>query len=287
MQKKIYGGLAVAFTSPAVVGALFRDGGVAQADIPHPEGRPWHPNEVAVVHSEGEKASALAIAQGDRMVKVDDQSAMGIKPRNKEQTLALAMLMDPKIQVVTLTGIAGSGKSLLAVAAGLQQSFGARALFKKLIYIKSTELVGKDLGFLPGSHEDKLSPFMGALHDCLGILKAGDKDLEKLVGYEDKDKVQKMSSQYIRGRTFRRAFLIVDEAQNFSTYELKLLLTRLDDESKIAILGDVDQSDVNLRDGQDGLVQVVERFKDSDMFAHLNLLKSERSKLAQLVGERL
>lgn len=284
MQKDIYQGLSVVDVSDEAVDQLHRDGSYPLDRLDSP-GRPWWPNEALVFR--GPNGSGLAIARDGQAVLAEDRTAMGIRPKNKEQTLALAMLLDPKIQVVTLTGVAGSGKSLMAIAAALGQSFGAQATYQKIIYVKSTELVGKDLGYLPGSYEDKVEPFMGALHDCLQVVNAGKRDLEKLVGYGDKSKLQKMASQYVRGRTFRKSFVIIDEAQNFTTHELKTMLTRLDEDSKMAILGDVNQADVELREAMAGLVQVIEKFKDEPLFAHLNLIKSERSRLAQIVEEKL
>jgi len=284
VQKDIYQGLSVVDVSDEAVDQLHRDGSYPLDRLDSP-GRPWWPNEALVFR--GPNGSGLAIARDGQAVLAEDRTAMGIRPKNKEQTLALAMLLDPKIQVVTLTGVAGSGKSLMAIAAALGQSFGAQATYQKIIYVKSTELVGKDLGYLPGSYEDKVEPFMGALHDCLQVVNAGKRDLEKLVGYGDKSKLQKMASQYVRGRTFRKSFVIIDEAQNFTTHELKTMLTRLDEDSKMAILGDVNQADVELREAMAGLVQVIEKFKDEPLFAHLNLIKSERSRLAQIVEEKL
>ena len=282
-QKTIYQGISVVDVTDAMVDQIHKDGQLP-LDALTPANKLWS-NEGLVLRAEG--GSALAIVKGNLAVRVGDHSALGVKPKNKEQSLALAMLMDPTIQAVTLTGVAGGGKSLLAVAAALQQSFGASAKYQKVIYVKSTEMVGKDLGYLPGSYEDKVEVFMGALHDCLQVVNAGKRDLEKLIGYGDKDKLQKMASQYVRGRTFRRSFVIVDEAQNFTTHELKTMLTRLDEDSKMAILGDVNQADVELRSGMAGLEQVIEKFKDCDLFAHLNLIKSERSRLAQIVEETL
>lgn len=284
-RKRIYEGISVVQVDAESFDALK---GGKEIQLP----RRYQPNEGLVVKSSGtslsnkKTPSTLAIHKGGSAIPVLPHSAYSLSPRNKEQALLLSLLLDPSIQVVTSTGIAGTGKSILAVAAGLEQVFGPTATYRKIIYVKSTVVSGRDLGYLPGSYEDKVAPYMGALYDCLQIVK-GRKDLSKLLGFEDNAKIQMMSSQYVRGRTFRKSYVVVDEAQNFTTADLKTLLTRLDEDSKMIILGDVDQSDVKHLEGEDGLVQVVEKFKSYDLFGHINLIKSERSRLAQLVGEVL
>lgn len=249
----------------------------------------FHPNENLVLKA-GQSAGALAVVKGKYAVKLKDkgkEQALGIYPHNKEQAFAMNLLMDPKIKAVTLTGAAGTGKSLLAVSAGLEQCFGKGCRYRKMIYIKSLIPVGKELGFLPGDLADKADPFMDALRDCLAVCRKQGKDLPGLIGWEDNSKIQKMPASFVRGRTFRRCYVVVDEAQNFSTHELKTILTRLDDESKAVVIGDIDQVDTKLSIENDGLYQVVEKFKDEEMFGHINLIKSERSKLAQLVADKL
>ena len=279
-RKTVYSGLSV--IEVGNLDAFYKDGKIALEKIA--KRRAFNPNENLVL--KGTKGSALAIVKGTDAVKVPELTAFGVQPKNKEQTFALNLLMDPSIVCVTLTGPAGTGKSLLAVAAALQQSIGARAEYRKVIYIRNVHAVGKEIGYLPGNLQEKISPFMGPLLDSIGFFK-GTKDFDKLIGWDDNDKVQMMASAFVRGRTFRKSFVIVDEAQNMNTHEIKTILSRLDDTSKVVLLGDVDQSDIRLRPEDEGLIKVVEVFRDDAMFASIDLIKSERSRLAQMVAERL
>lgn len=275
-KKVVYSGISVVTTDNLV--GFFATGSIPLSELSR---KAYFPNENLVIKAG--KSSALAIVKGKEAIRVAELSAHGLTPRNKEQTLALNMLMDPTIVCVTLTGAAGTGKTLLSVAAALQQAKGAEAAYRKIIYIRNVHTVGKELGFLPGNLEDKVGPLMGPLYDCASFLK-GD---EKLIGWEDNSKIQMLASAFVRGRTFRRSFVIVDEVQNMTTHELKTILTRLDENSKIVLLGDIDQADVRLKPEDDGLVKVVEAFKDESMFGSIDLIKSERSKLAQVVAEKL
>jgi PhoH-like ATPase len=278
-RKVVYQGISV--VEVASLDDFYKTGRIDLSELPK---RKFFQNENLVIKAT--KGSALAIVKGTEAVRVQELQAYGISPRNKEQILGLNMLLDPSIAAVTLTGAAGTGKTLLTIAAALQQSSGSKATYRKIIYIKSAIPVGKEIGFLPGNFDEKLDPFFGALHDCIHMC-GNTKDFEKLTGWDEKAKIQKMASAFVRGRTFRKAFVIVDECQNFSTHELKTMLTRLDDDSKIVLVGDIDQADIKLKPEDDGLVQVIETFREESMFGHINLIKSERSKLAQLVAEKL
>ena len=142
------------------------------------------------------------------------------------------------------------------------------------------------IGFLPGTVAEKVMPFMEALRDSIKICKI-DKDIDKLTGMDEKSKIQITPISFLRGRTLRRCFVVLDEAQNYSTHELHTVLTRLDEASKIAIIGDTLQADVDFRQEDRGFSRIIEEFKDSDLFAHVEFIKSQRSRLAQLVSERL
>ena len=279
-HKTLYSGISV--VEIASLDEFFLEGRIAVKALPRQE---YFPNQNLVL--KGEHGSGLAIVKGDFAVRVSESSASGIKPRSKEQIFALNMLMDPAIKAVTLTGNAGTGKTLLAIAAALQQSTGAKAQHRKIVYIKSIVPVGEKIGFLPGTLDEKIDPFFGALYDSMELMVKPGKDFDKMIGFDDKAKIQKMAASFVRGRTMRKTFVIIDEAQNFSIMELKTMLTRVDEDSKVVILGDVDQVDVILKPEHEGLVRVVETFKDHELFGHINLIKSERSKLAQLVSDRL
>lgn len=279
-KKIIYTGLSVVITPDLT--PIFNKGLI---DLDALTLRTYFPNENLVV-KDPSGGSALAIVKGSTAVRVQEQAMYGIKPRNKEQTFAMNLLMDPTIVCATLSGPAGTGKTLLSVAAALQQATGARARYRKIIYIRNVHTVGKELGFLPGNVNDKIGPLMGPLFDSVGFFERI-KDADRLVGWEDSSKIQMLPSAFVRGRTFRKAFVIVDETQNMTTHELKTILTRLDDDSKIVLLGDVDQADIKLKPEDEGLVKVIESFKDDALFGHIDLIKSERSRLAQLVADKL
>jgi len=278
-RKIIYQGISV--VEVASLDEFYKTGAIALADLPK---RKYFLNENLVIKAE--KGSALAIVKDTSAVRVLELTASGIVPKSKEQIFALNSLMNPAIKAVTVTGSAGTGKTLLAVAAALQQSVGPKALYRKIFYIKSAVPVGRDIGFLPGNFEEKLDPFFGALHDCISLIQST-KDIEKLIGWDEKSKIQKLASAFVRGRTLRKAFVIIDEAQNYSILELKTMLTRLDEDSKVVILGDVDQVDAILKPENEGLMKIIEIFKEESMFGHINLIKSERSRLSQLVAEKL
>lgn len=246
-----------------------------------------YPNQNIVLKC-GDQASGLGIYKNGFIQKINDQSAAGIKPRSKEQKMALNMLLDPTIQCVSLTGVAGGGKTLLALGAALEQSIGKNAIYVRILYVKSLVVVGKDIGFLPGEICDKVDPFMGALRDSLAMCSTGKKtEVDKLTGWDEDSKIQIVPHSFLRGRTFRKSFIVADESQNLTTHEIKTILTRLDSDSKIILLGDEEQSDIKLKDEDKGLERVIETFKDEEMFGHITMIKSERSAFADLVAKKL
>jgi PhoH-like ATPase len=223
-----------------------------------------------------------------------------IRPLNKEQSYALNLLLDPSIKIITLTGPAGTGKTLLAAAAGLYQSIEPdHKVYEKLILSRSlVVLSGKDkLGFLPGSIKEKLDPYLIPLRDAIDFIigeKAGALDYLTAtstghnMSTSNKPKVEIEPLQYIKGRTLRSAFFIVDEAQNLSLNEVKTIISRTDQNSKIVLLGDIDQIDnPYLNKINNGLMQVIERFKGSTLFGHIHLEDSIRSDLAALASQLL
>jgi PhoH-like ATPase len=208
---------------------------------------------------------------------------------NDEQHFVLDALTDPKIKLVTITGKAGTGKTLLAAAAGLTQVLDSN--FRKLVIARPIMPMGNDIGFLPGSKDDKLAVWMQPLFDNLEFM-AEDRPNEKGV-YSIEDMMEEGILQlealtYIRGRTFHNQFLIIDEAQNLSALEIKTIITRAGDNTKIVLTGDTEQIDSPHLDAHNnGLSLVVDRFKSFGLAAHIHLEKCERSELAEFAAENL
>ena len=221
------------------------------------------------------------------LIKTFSKSAVwGVHPRNKEQVLALNLLMDPTIPVVTLVGQAGSGKTLLALAAALEQTFGANCRYKKLLVTKPVEPVGKDIGFLPGTLEEKMLPWLAPIQDNLQFLLGDDKMTLDMYVQEGKIEIEAMT--YIRGRSIANSFIIIDEAQNINQHEIKTILTRVGEGTKIVLTGDVEQIDnVYVDEKNNGLSYVVEKFKHGELSAHITLRKGERSPVATMAAKLL
>ena len=209
-----------------------------------------------------------------------------ITPRNKEQTFAVELLMDPDIEVVSLIGQAGSGKTLLAVAAGLEQVLGEKSLYKKLIVSRPIQPLGKDIGFLPGTLEEKMDPWLMPIKDNLEFLMGNDRSMVQT--YFDQGVIEIEAITYIRGRSITNAFIIIDEAQNLTRHELKTILTRVGEGTKIILTGDIEQIDnIYIDETSNGLTYAVEKFKEYDLSGHITLQKGERSKVATLAAKIL
>ena len=211
----------------------------------------------------------------------------GLKPRNKEQVFALNLLMDPTIPIVTMTGKAGCGKTLLAIAAGLQQILESDTKrYKKLVVSRPVQPMGKDIGFLPGTLEEKMSPWLMPIQDNLEFLLGDNKETIELL-YEN-GTIEIEALTYIRGRSISNAFIIIDEAQNLSLHELKTIITRVGEGTKIILTGDIEQIDnVYLDATSNGLSHAVEKFKDQALAGHISLQKGERSQVATLAAKIL
>ena len=221
--------------------------------------------------------------------RVTRHNVWGITARNREQNFALNMLMDPDLDFVTLLGTAGTGKTLLALAAGLAQVLD-RSIYREIIMTRVTVPVGEDIGFLPGTEEEKMTPWMGALMDNLEVLtqtEAGDwgraatNDLLR-------NRIRISSLNFMRGRTFLHKYIILDEAQNLTAKQMKTLITRAGPGTKIVCLGNIAQIDTPyLTETTSGLTYVVDRFKDWQHSGHITLLRGERSRLADFASEAL
>mgnify|MGYP002892893661 FL=1 len=216
----------------------------------------------------------------------------GIHARNAEQNMALNLLTDPEIDFVTLLGQAGTGKTLMTLAAALTQTIDERR-FSEIIVTRATVSVGEDIGFLPGTEEEKMAPWMGALEDNLEVLHRSENNTGGDWGRQAtldliKARIRIKSMSFMRGRTFLKKFVIIDEAQNLSPKQMKTLITRAGPGTKIVCLGNIAQIDTPyLTEGSSGLTYVVERFQGWPHAATITLTRGERSRLADFATEVL
>ncbi len=215
----------------------------------------------------------------------------GIKARNQEQNFALNLLMNPDIDFVSLMGIAGTGKTLLTLAAGLQQTI-EKELYSEIIMTRVTVPVAEDIGFLPGTEEEKMTPWMGALMDNLEVLTNIDNEGGSWARAATNDVLSKhikiRSVNFMRGRTFLNRYIIIDEAQNLTPKQLKTLITRAGPNTKVVCLGNISQIDTPyLTETTSGLTYVVDRFKNWEHSGHITLMRGERSRLADYSSEVL
>lgn len=224
-----------------------------------------------------------------RVFRISKRKIYGIDPRNSEQMIALHALMNPEIELVALTGKAGTGKTLLALAAAIQQE----DLYDQILLARPiVSLADKDMGYLPGSDKDKIKPFMQPLFDNITVIKQAFKN----TGTEVHNIEQMLVNQhlvitplaYIRGRSLSKVFFIVDESQNLTPHEVKTIITRAGEGTKIVFTGDIQQIDSPYLDSMsNGLSHLSDRMKGQDMFAHINLVKGERSRLADIASNLL
>ncbi len=213
----------------------------------------------------------------------------GINARNREQNFALNMLMDPDLDFVTLLGAAGTGKTLLALAAGLTQVLD-RGIYKEIIMTRVTVPVGEDIGFLPGTEEEKMTPWMGALMDNLEVLTQTEGGEWGRAATNDliRNRIRIHSLNFMRGRTFLNKYIILDEAQNLTAKQMKTLITRAGPGTKFVCLGNISQIDTPyLTETTSGLTYVVDRFKQWPHGGHITLIRGERSRLADFASETL
>lgn len=263
-----------------------------------------YPNQfIMLVSSSNEKKTALCkfisyMKPLEEVLNFQD-GLWGVRARNKEQMFALDLLMDPDIEVVSLVGKAGSGKTLMAIAAGLEQVLSnvkiksklkddsyCRTPYKKLVVSRPVMPMGKDIGFLPGSLEEKMAPWLAPVQDNLKFL-TGD-DQTTLDDYMEKGLIEIEALTYIRGRSIANAFIVIDEAQNLTAHEIKTILTRVGEGTKIVLTGDVEQIDnIYINEMSSGLTHAVEKMKFSDMTGHITLKKGERSRVATLAAKIL
>ncbi len=257
---------------------------------------PWLPNEMAILRSnEGGSQSALARydAKNELLVPLAYAQAKpwGLKPLNTEQRFALELLMNPEVELVSLVGVPGSGKTLLALAAGLEQIFEEKR-YRRMLVARPVIPVGKDIGFLPGSKEEKLHSWMGAIYDNLEFLldspESPANDEQNVQSLFDSGEIVVEAVAYLRGRSLPNQFIIIDDAQNLTPHEMKTVISRVGKGSKIVITGDPYQIDNPYLDAAStGLANLVERFKGQAVYGHMTFSKIERSTLAALASELL
>jgi len=314
--QKFYRGVDVVELPEELMDGFFRAG---KLEVPEQylNGKKLYPNQIVVIkHVLGDQTVKSAITRctspGSILIPVAKiEHAYGLKPRNKEQIFSLDLLFDENIKLLTLVGPSGTGKTLLALAAALDQLRGATepamARYDKLIVTRPVQPVGKDIGFLPGTMEEKMEPWIAPVRDNLNFLmdnkrgrpkrsKRGSsgQDVEKsnenmyLEIMQEKGLIEIEAITFIRGRSIPNAFIVIDEAQNLSMHELKTIITRAGEGTKIVLTGDIEQIDnSNVDVFTNGLSYAVEKFKEHAISGHVTLIKGERSALATLASQIL
>jgi PhoH-like ATPase len=238
-----------------------------------------------------EQSGKTAVLQTIRDYTHQKNNTWGIVARNREQNFALNLLMNPNVDFVTLLGQAGTGKTLMTLAAGLMQTLEDK-VYSEIIMTRVTVPVGEDIGFLPGTEEEKMTPWMGALDDNLDVLNKTDDEAGEWGRAATRDlirsRIKVKSLNFMRGRTFINKFLIIDEAQNLTPKQMKTLITRAGPGTKVVCLGNISQIDTPyLTEGSSGLTYVVDRFKGWAHSGHVTLMRGERSRLADRAAEVL
>lgn len=311
----LYTGVKVITTEQSKIEDFYFDSSIKVEDV---TSEPVYPNQIVVLKS----VDASNTTVGSALTRVTSAGTLvglqkfdnvfGVKSRNKEQIFAFDLLLDPTIKLVSMSGRAGCGKTLLALAAGLAQlkSMGDRPTYQKLIVSRPVQPVGRDIGFLPGTLAEKMEPWLSPVRDNLEFLLGSSKikdnnqsssrrkktEEESTGGFKDpyldlmqqKGLIEIEAISYIRGRSIPNAFIIIDESQNLSLHELKTIITRAGEGTKIVLTGDVEQIDnMHVDTFTNGLTYAIEKFKEYDIAGHITLIKGERSDLATLASKVL
>ena len=287
---KVYEGYAEVLVDDEFI-EQFYDGKEMFLDERTPKVKLFSNQFLLLISSSNPKKSAICrflnFSAPLKRINVKDYSkSWGVVPRNKEQTFAYDLLFDPNIPLVSLIGRAGSGKTLMAIAAGLEQCLGiAERQYKKIVVSRPVQPMGKDIGFLPGTMEEKMLPWLMPIHDNLELV-LGNK--AQIKSYFEKGMIEVEALTYIRGRSISNAFIIIDEAQNLTAHEVKTIITRVGDGTKIILTGDIEQIDnIYTNETSNGLTYAIEKFKYSELVGHITFKKGERSKIATLASKIL
>jgi len=272
---------------PEQINHVYENGGIDQDEL-------FGPNEVKdnqyLILKNGKKSALAFVNPGTKRIEtVNKRSVYGIKPRNAEQTFAIHAILNPNVKLVTMNGVAGTGKTLIALAAAMEQ----KRDFKQIYLARPiVPLSNKDIGFLPGDMKSKVNPYMEPLWDNLKFIQnqyhETDREFAKITDMVTQDKLVITPLAYIRGRSLSNIIFIVDEAQNLTPHEVKTIITRAGQNSKFIFTGDIYQIDTPYLDSQsNGLSYLIDRVKDHPLYAHVTLEKGERSELANLANDLL
>ncbi len=279
-KSEIYSGQAeVEAISPSVINQFYDDGSISTDHLD------FDLNSNQYVTVKYGNQSLIGVHRSGNVVPLVNNltKTIGITPRNKEQKFAIDALTRDDIKLVSMTGLAGSGKTFLTLMAGMSGLQDKR--YDRIVITRSLQTVGKEIGFLPGDIDDKMSPWLSPILDNFRVAF---KDSTYFEMMRQKGQIEVSPLAFIRGRTFNNTFLIVDEAQNSTIHELKTIITRIGEGSKVVLLGDTDQIDTPYLDSlSNGLTVIVEKFKKFDIAAHITLMKGERSELATLASQVL
>ena len=246
---------------------------------------------IMLISSSNDKKTALGryFNETSPVKRVNDHKtdlSWGVVPRNKEQSFAYDLLFDDSIPLVSLIGRAGSGKTLMAIAAGMEQTVGmGEKKYNKIVISRPVQPMGKDIGFLPGDMKEKMMPWLMPIQDNLQTM-IGDKVM--LEAFIEQGKIEIEALTYIRGRSINNAFMIIDEAQNLTAHEVKTIITRVGENTKVVLTGDIEQIDnLYTNETSNGLTYAVERFKEYNLAGHVTFTKGERSRIATLASKIL
>jgi len=266
---------------------LYEQGSFSAEDLK--DGYKPEPNECFIFKGSNSSVLARYESKSNRIFRIEKKTAYGIKPRNAEQTFSMNVLMDPDIKLIGLTGKAGTGKTLLALAAAIEmhKSYDQILLARPIVALSN-----RDMGFLPGDASEKISPYMQPLFDNLSVIKRvfnpRSQEYQKIEELVKEERLVITPLAYIRGRSLSNVFFIIDEAQNLTPHEIKTIITRAGEGTKMVFTGDMQQIDSPYLDMKsNGLAYMTDRMKNHEVFAHINLLKGERSYLAELASNLL
>lgn len=273
--------------SPETINKLYEEGGCVPEEILHSSNA--IANNYYIIKNDKKSVLAYYNPESHLIEKVEKRMIYGIKPRNAEQTFAIHALLNPDVRLVSIIGVAGTGKTLLALSAALEQ----KRNFKQIYLARPiVPLSNKDIGYLPGDIKSKLNPYMEPLWDNLKFIqnqyKETDKEYSKITEMVSLEKLVITPLAYIRGRSLSNVYFIVDEAQNLTPHEVKTIITRAGENTKLIFTGDINQIDTPYLDSQsNGLSYIIDRIKNNNLYAHITLEKGERSELANLANDLL